>query len=314
MPPIKDDDKPIDTLDIPEANVTVDLTEDSGDEGEQEEAGAEGQQARGEQGRDATGKWAKKKGERGQKNRDQVDFRKENSSLKEEIARMRGEFGGTLQSLRAELDRLNRQPAQQAQGQSQQSTDPHQAKLDEIATALETELELIGRDDKRGYKRYNDLRRQEQMLITEMTLARLESRRAPQQGQQQQQGGLTQAYQMRSQIIQAEHPWMGDQRYAPLIDKIRHVRNSLINVEGLPDTLDTDRQAISQVLARFGGAFGLRAPAAPAERTRRMYEGAPPRGRGQQPDSETEVEVPRELVAGSGLSLTALRGALKGQH
>lgn len=308
---LKDDDKPIDTLDIAEPNVTVDLTDEPGDEGEQEDGG-EGQQARGEQVRDEkTGKWAKKKGERGQRNRDQVDWRKENSTLKEEIARMRGEFGGTLQSLRAELARVQ-QPAQQSGGQ--QGADPFQAKLDEIDKALETELELIGRDEQRGYKRYNELRRQEQMLITQRVLASTQQASQQQQQQAQQQGGLSQAYQMRSQIMQAEHPWMADQRYAPLIDKIRHMRNHLINIEGLPDTLDTDRQAVNQVLGRFGGAFGLRAPAAPAQRTRQMYEGVPPRSAGRQAEQESEVDIPKELVAGSNLSVNALRAALKGQH
>jgi hypothetical protein len=266
-----------------------------------DDGGAE-EQARAPRERDpATGKWKARKQERGRQNRERQEgglraeldarFRRIEDSHREEVAQLRRDLAQA------------RQPAG-----AQPPADPYAGPIGDLNKQINAELKLIEGDPKYGYDRYNELVEKKNELIAERVAMRVAQKNAQQQPQ-----GRPNPYDNRIPFIEAEFPWTRDARYADLARKAGAHRAYLIQFEGRPDTIETDREALMATVARFGAEYGLRAPAAPSQRTRAIYQG-PAAGsgpvRGERP-AETEVEVPRALAAASGLSASALRAALR---
>lgn len=286
------------------STVTVDLEDDDEDEDQEDEGDAEPPRAaKGDkdQPRDkSTGKWTQKKQERQREHKERTAWREEKAAFERRMADERAAYQRQL----AELTARAAAPAQQ-----QTPSDPYEAKLNEIEAAMEAELKLIEADESRGLKRYNQLRRDEQRTLIEQATAkqqqaqRVAQAAAPQRNTQ---------YDARKPFIESEFPWTMDPRMADLNKKAWTYRSYLIEVEGRPDTIDTDREALSHIQAQYGGNYGLRAPARPSRETRERYvrpaSGGPPEREGSRP---SRMEIPSHLVEGSGLDAAALARALK---
>ena len=306
MPPKNDDDR-LD-LDTPvEPSLKVDLTEDDDDEGREERGGGDDEKTpvdSGEKVRDpATGNWSSKKQAKGKDFKDKSAWKSEKADYDRRFADMEARNRQEISDLRAQIQQAQQRPA------PGQPTDPYASAIGDVRKQLKSELELIERDDKRGYDRYNELREREGELIAQRTYAKMREQDRGQQPQNQ-----NQPYQARREFLASEHPWINDPRNKGLTEKAWLIRQQLIGLDGRPDTLDTDREALSQAVARFGADYGLRVPAAPSPRTRQLYQGPAagdlPRRNGPSPE-ETEVDVPRGLAAASGLTAEGLRRALR---
>lgn len=303
MPPKSEaveEEKPDLGVEVEDPNVTVDLSAEDEDEGEGERT-VEGGEPAGDRQRDpVTGKWSKKKNERGRENREAKNWRAEKAELESRLQRQEAEANRRFQELQQQIQQSQRQ---QPTGQPQ---DPFAAAMADIDGQLAAELQLIEKDNSRDYKRYMALQEKRSELIAERTWARKDAERQRQQPAQQQD-----TYAVRRQLLQGEHPWLYQPHMKDLADKAWAIRNSLITLEGRPDSIETDREALSAAVARFGGQYGLRAPAPPSTRTRNLYA-APVSGTGPNRGAPmTEIELPKALVNGAGLSPAALRAALR---
>jgi hypothetical protein len=301
MPPIeKEPEQDIERIEKPDTgSVTIEAPEeDDRDDGdEQPPAAAKG--ADGQQPRDKTGKWAERKAARATDHREKKAWQVEKEALERRITEERATYARQLAEAEARA-------AARSHQQAAAPSDPHDAKLADIGAAIEAELKLIQADDTRSITRYNELRRQEQEAIVDKKMALFAK---GQQAQQQQQP--RNPYDARIPIIESEFPWLTDTRYAAMAKKAASYRNMLIDVEGRPDTLDTDREALAHIQAQFGSAYGLQPPVRPAPATRAAYarpgsSNAPGRDGGP-----TAIEVPSELVNGTGLSQAQIFAALK---
>lgn len=245
------------------------------------------------------GTWAEKKAARGKSRKEESAWQKEKADYERRFTQMREEQERTARLLREELDGIRRQSSN---GQQQ---DPIAAQLSDIERQLEQELALIEKDENRGYKQYNLLRRQEQKLITMQAIAERDIQAARNQPQRSQYDG-------RVPIIEAEYPWLQDQRYAPLAKRAMAYRQYLIQVQNKPDTLETDREALSYAQATFGPEYGLNPPPArPTQRTRDLYGGPGSRGIPSRGEEEDEVIDLGEMGRGHGLSPRALAAAVR---
>lgn len=242
--------------------------------------------------RDGKGRWAAKKAERAKNHQELIRLRGEHESTLAELAR-----------LQAERDNWQRQPAPvQQQPQNQQPrVDPVDRELNEINAALEAELALLERDVNRSPKRYNDL----QDRKMEIRMARMIAQSVrPQQAQQQ--GGVAPEYAARYEMLTSEFPWIADPspQYNGVRQQIKSYIRHLKEGMGRPDTIDTDREAVTHIAAQNGinvrrpQARGAGAFATPASR------GAPTERNGQR-----AVKIPSQLAAGSGLSVQQLAQA-----
>jgi hypothetical protein len=302
----QDEEKPDLGIPVEDPNITVDLTEN--DDEEPEEL-LEGGQPKGkeepERTRDpVTGKWSGKKRERGQNKREETNWRTEKTALEAQMKRQQDDSDRRFRELQARVDQSMRQaPAAGV------PTDPFANAIGDIQKQLAAELQLIEKDNARDYTRYMELQDKKNELIAERTWARKNAQQQAQPAPQQD------AYAVRRTFLHSEHPWLQDPRMSDLANKAWAIRNNLVQVEGRPDTLETDREALSQALARFGGEFGLRVPAPPSQRTRQIYAAAPASQTGPYRGSEPqEIEIPRHMVNGSGLDERALRAALRSRE
>lgn len=291
-------------------NVTIDLDQEEEDPGEDQRAAGDGpgtEEPR-ERTRDPkTGKWSQKKRERGAERREFDEWRKNRPNFEAQSKQMREDFQRQMQAMQMRLDNALRQPAPPQQQQQQQ--DPFTQKFADLDAQMEAELRLIEADPKRDYKRYNELRRQESRLAAQHAVWQDRQANAQRPQQQQQRN----PYAGREPIIESEFPWTMNPANAELCKRAAAIKQYLVSVEERPDTLDTDREALTQAVARFGAQYGVSGPpAGPSERTRSMYAGpgqrtAPRRGSG----GPRELTVPRALLNGSGLSPSALAAAMR---
>lgn len=287
-------------LEDPDAEDTkVSLEEPEADESDKDEDEPEEKAAKGEDGqpRKKDGTWAAKKAERAKDRKAAKAWETERADYDRRLSQVREESDRNVRGLREELDRLR----QQGQGQG---SDPFASALSGLDKQLDQELKLIEADANHGYGRYRELNDERNRVIARMEYARLraeDAKNAPQRG----------PYDSRVPIIESEFPWTADRQYAQLAQKAMAYRNYLIQVEGRPDTIETDREALATTQSRFGAEFGLRPPpAAPSQRTRSLY--APPPSRGtpnrQPPPREVDLGV---LGQGTGLSPDKLAKAVR---
>lgn len=246
------------------------------------------------------GTWAEKKAERGRDRKAAKAWETEKADYERRLSQMREEQDRTTRQMREEMDRI----ARLASGPQQQQ-DPVAAQLSDVERQLEQELALIEADVNRGYKHYNQLRRQEQKLITMQAIAERDAqaaRNAPQRS----------PYEGRVPIIEAEFPWLQDRRYEPLAKRAMAYRNYLIQVQNKPDTLDTDREALTYAQTTFGAEYGITPPPArPTQRTRDLYAGPPSRGTAPRGDRDIPEEVDLgPMGQGHGLSPRTLARAV----
>lgn len=296
--PSNDDDETKVRLDEPDEDADDDAGK--GDDEDKLVAAAVGKKP-GEQPRKRDGKWAEKKAERGRERREAATQR-EKAESEQRINRIQADADRRFKQLTEEFDRFR----QTAAGGPSQRQDPFDAKLSDIERQLDQELQLIETDANRGYKHYNQLRRQEQELITQRSIATHLSERARAESQRP-----ADPYAYRRPIVASEFPWTDDPRYNDLSKKAAAYREYLINVENKPDTLDTDREALTTTVARFGAEFGLRPPpAAPSQRTRGLYQGPASRGVADRRAAPQEVDL-GELGRGTGLSARSLAAAVR---
>lgn len=290
--------------DEPETKVNLDDAEDKDDDRDDDDQEPEPKAAKGDQPRTKKGTWAEKKKTRGEDRKAAKAWETERADYDRRFKRMQEDNDRTTRQFREELDRMR------SQGQQGQQRDPLDNKLDDVAKQIEQELSLIENEPNRGYKRYNELRREEQRLIS--TQAIMQHAAAT---QRQQQAQPRDQYAARRPIIESEYPWVADDNFRELAQRARAYREYLINVGDdrgrRADTIDTDREALSYVQAHFGPEYGMRPPpAAPSQRTRGLY--APPASRGlpnRQPERR-EVDL-GSLGVGHGLSPQALARAVK---
>src|SRR5678815_1696010 len=151
------------TIESPnEEKVKIDLEPEDKDDGDDEPPRAA--KGDGEQVRDPkTGQWSQKKRERAQDNRAKKAWEVERESMERRLSEERASYERRIKEVEDRIARSSQPQGQQA--------DPFDAKLADIEAQLEAELKLIESDDKRGYKRYNELRRQEQEALVDKKLA-----------------------------------------------------------------------------------------------------------------------------------------------
>ncbi len=203
------------------------------------------------------------------------------------------------------IDAMARQPAPAAGGG--QPANPFTTQMTDLEAQLDTELKLIEADPKRDYKRYNELRRQEQRLVI-----REENWRAQQGQRPQQQQAQRNPYEARQPFIESEFPWTMDPNNGELCKKAASYKQYLVNVMERLDTIDTDREALNWAATTHGARYGIQAQAAPpSQRTRDMYQGPGQRGAPRRGGGPREVTVPKALLNGSGLSAAAIADALR---
>lgn len=282
--------------DEPNSKVDLDAAEDepADDEDEQEQA-AKGE----ERPRRKNGTWAAKKKERGEERKAASTWKAEKDEYDRRFKQLREETDRSVRQMREELDRVRA-------SNGTQQRNPIDGKLDDIGKQIERELSLIENDANRGYAEYNKLRREEQRLISTQVMM---EHAAEQQRQQQSQP--RDQYAARRPIIESEYPWIADDQYRELAQRARAYREYLIQVERKPDTIDTDREALSHVQAHFGSEYGLRPPPAPpTQRTRGLYAPPPSRGTPQRGPERREVDL-GPLAQGHGLSAQALARAVR---
>lgn len=295
-------------------NVTIDLDEreDPDDEegGDREPAAASSDRGPTERVRDPkTGKWAQKKRERGEDRRAAQSWRTEKTQFEQRLKTMQEQSERQMREMQLRLDNALRAPAP---GQQQVPADPFAAPLADVQQQLAAELKLIEKDPAYGYERYMALQDKKAELIAQRTWARnsaANERRAPQQQPQ------NNRYAAREPIIESEYPWTMDQNNADLVKKAVAYKQYLVAAEGRLDTIDTDREALTWAATKFGAQFGIQPPpAGPTQRTRDFYAGPAQRTAPRRGDAPAgQIEVPRALVNGSGLSPAALARAIRGE-
>lgn len=292
------------------ATVKIDLQEpddDADDEGGENEppraARGDEKPPKGSEGmvRDkVTGQWTKKKQERGRLHKENLSLKGEKEALERRIAESEAAYQRRFAEMEARMAR-SQQPAQ-----TQQTADPHAAKLADLNKQIEAELRLIETDEKRGYERYNELQEMRTAAVVARELAQFQAKQPAQQPQTPRG-----PYDARAPFIQAEFPWTEDPRCKPLNEKAWKYREYLIHVEGRPDTIDTDREALAHIQAQFGAGFGLQPPARPTQQQRNGYIRPPATGGGGTRQAPRAIELPRVLTEGTGLSPESLRAALR---
>lgn len=292
-------------------NVTIDLDEEPDDDEPDRGAASGGEgdnEPRAERTRDPkTGKWTDKKRERGKERREFDEWRKNRPNYEAQMRQIREDSARQLRDMQMRLDNALRQPVPQ---QQQQAADPFTQKFADLDAQMEAELRLIEADPKREYKRYNELRRQESRLAAQHAVWQDRQQQQAQRPQQPQRN----LYAGREPIIEAEYPWTMDPTKGELTKRAAAYKQYLVSVEGRPDTLETDREALTTIASRFGAQYGVQAPAAaPTARTRELYavpgsRTAPRRGPG---GGGGEITIPRALANGTGLSPGALARALR---
>ena len=290
-------------------NITVDLDAEPEDGDDRATEGDRSDdEPRGERVRDPkTGKWAQKKRERGVDRREAQNWRQEKATYEQRLKTATDESQRQIREMQMRMDNLMRQPAPGAQSGGQ-AANPFAAQMTSLEAQLDTELKLIEADPKRDYKRYNELRREEQRLVI-----REENWRA-QQGQQQRQQAPAAAnpYAARQVFIESEYPWTMDPSNADLCKKAAAYKQYLVNAEGRLDTIDTDREALNWAATKHGAAYGITAaPAAPSQRTQQFYAGPGQRTAPRRQGSPREITVPKALLNGSGLSAASIADALR---
>lgn len=304
-----DDENLIDaTPEVPPDTTRIDISEDEPEGGDEEQRGEAPIAAAGERQRDdKTGQWSRKKGEKARQKREQIDYNAERAQW----ARDREQMSSSLAELRGRIEQMSRQPAP---GQQSQQQDPIASEMASVDQQILAELKLLESDPKHSTERYLKLQRRSMELVVANALR-------SQQGQQRQQPEQRSPYAARREILAGEHPWMNDPRNNPLSQRAFARRQYLIEGEGRPDTIETDREALSWAVANFGADFGLRQPAAPTPRTRAAWQapGFRDQGRGRErDDGYDEVDVPNTLLRGSGLDAQTLgrvvREAVRGER
>lgn len=288
-------------------NVTIDLDQEEEDPSEDQRAAGDRSEPEEPRTRDPkTGKWTDKKRERGKERREFEEWRKNRPNLEAQTKQMQANFDRQMQAMQMRLDNALRQPAPAPQQQQQQ--DPFTQKFADLDAQMEAELRLIEADPKRDYKRYNELRRQESRLAAQHAVWQDRQANAQRPQQQQQRN----PYAGREPIIESEFPWTMNPANAELCKRAAAIKQYLVSVEERPDTLDTDREALTQAVARFGAQYGISAPpAAPSDRTRSFYAGPGQRTSPRRGGGPRELSVPRTMLNGAGLSPAALAAALR---
>lgn len=285
-------------------NVTINLDEPEEDEDDEKPVAAKSDKPA-ERVRDPkTGKWVEKKNERAADHKAKKAWETDREQLTQQWERRIQEVQQQGERRVAELEaRMARETRQTG------VADPHDQKILDLETQITSELKLIETDEKRGYERYNALRRAEQEAVLDKKLA------AFAKGQQvMQQTQKPDPYAARVPIIESEFPWIANPAMKDLAAKARAYADYLIRFEGRPDTLDTDREALSHTQAQFGGAYGLQPPARPTQAQRNGWARPASNGiPGATNGKARMIELPAANLEGSGLSAEALRRALAGE-
>src|SRR3990172_4102620 len=252
------DDKPTpeNTSEADETKVRLDVADD--DDGDDDDKTPDDKPQADGQPRKKDGTWAARKAERATDRRAAKAWETEKQDYDRRLRQVQENSDRTVRQLREDMERLSKQT--QGQGAPQ---DRFTAEIVDIRKQLAAELKLIETDDARGYDRYNELQERKNELIADRRIA------ADREAQKQNQPHRSQ-YDNRAPFIESEYPWVTEQRYAPMAVKAAAYKNYLVNVEGRPDTLDTDREALAHIQAKFGAEFGMRVPAPPSPRTRSL--------------------------------------------
>lgn len=262
---------------------TVTLTPDDATPNEEPE-----QQAKTERTRKPDGTWAKKKEVRQNAIKDNEEFRKSTSELGDLIRGMSEKSSRDIAALVTAL-----RPQQQAQVAPEVTALEDQ--ITQVSQLMKAELAKIaaGGDEAEYYK----LDRKRLSLI-----ARAEGAQAGWGKQPQQDSGLPPELAARLVQLHQEFPELAGH------GKWNQVAKSLREgylAAGHPDSLTTDRLAVQQAAQMLG--LGQRA-APPSQRTRQAY-GSPPTS-GRNGTNKRSMTIPRNLIAGSGLTEAQIAEAL----
>lgn len=290
----------ITTPDLQPLEVSVDDIDDADEptEAQAKEAGL----TKDKGARDAKGRWSEKKAERGENRR---RLRDDHEDLKGKYTAMEAKLASLEEGSRREREtflaalaagRGNQQGGQQSQQQT--ATADIDGQIKDVNQQLQSELELLARDNNRTIDRYNALNEKKIELIAD--------RRAMAKGwgaQQQREQGPTVNPVHSARIVQleVEFPWIHTNPKAA--QQVGTYRRTLMEA-GRADNIETDREACAHV-ARV---FSISRSAAPSQRTQQAFGGAPSGARGGPGPKRMQID-PR-LVQGSGLSQSQLASAL----
>lgn len=303
MPKEDTEDQDVERLEPPsQAEQTVKLDMEPPDKGDDDDDDDKPLAAKGGEQKDRardpkTGKWTERRQERKERFKADKAIEAERQSFERRLSEERAVFQRQIAELAAKAAQPGRAPA----------ADPFDAALKDIDAQLEAELELIGADEKRGYTRYNQLRREEYKLV-----AKKEAADVLKAQQDQQRAQPRDQYASRAPIIESEYPWTMDPRYNELTARARSYKMYLTGSLKRPDTLDTDREALSHAVAEWGAEYGLLQPARPTSAQRNGYVrpgpgSAAPRENGQ----SRYLELPSHVMSDTGLSPEQIRTALR---
>lgn len=284
------------------ANTKIDLSEpDERDDDDEDDkpVAAKGAQAPKMERDKITGKWTQKRQEKDRKFKESKAVADANAAWERRLQEVQATQDRRIAEVEARFAR--QQPV------TGQPADPHEAKLRDIDRQIASELKLIEADEKHGYENYMKLQEARSEAIFDKKLAIFQKGQEATRQQQR-----PDPYAGRVPIIESEYPWTNDPRYKELAIRAQSYKQYLVGALRRPDTLDTDREALSHAVAEWGQEYGLRQPARPTMAQRTSYV-RPGNGAAAGRDNGPRyVELPGAMqIERTGLSSEQLRRALR---
>lgn len=304
MVPKEEESEDIERLEPPsdQAPTKIDLTppEEGDDDDDAPPVAAKGAGDKME--RDVTtGKWTQKKQERQRDFKEKKAWQVEKDAMERRMSDERAAYERRFAEVEARV-------ARSAPG-AKQEVDPHEAKLADVNAQIDTELELLAKDEKRTYERYNNLRLEQYKVVAKQEAALAVKAAGIINANNNRQG----PYEARRPIIESEFPWTADPNFKELSGRAFAYKQYLVGFQGRPDTLDTDREALAHAQAEFGGQYGLRVAARPTQQQRDGYaRPGPGAAAGPRDSRPRSIEIPASMsIESAGLSREALAAALR---
>lgn len=245
--------------------------------------------------RDKAGKWTDKKATRQNAIRDNEEFRNTAKELRETVKALEERSSRQMTELIAAL-----RPAPAAQGPAPEVT-RIETDIATVTEAMKAALGDISRDVPGAEDKYYKLQdRRTELIADRRALTQGWGKQVP----QQQQPGMSPSEAAEYVQIQAEFPELdGNEKWSKVAGAFR---TGLLRA-GHPPNIATTRLAIQQAAQQLGIASRAQAP---SQRTRQAY-GAPA-GAGRTPNGKAArtMQIPRNLIAGSGLTEAQVAEAL----
>ena len=243
-----------------------------------------------------TGQWTKKKNERQNAIKDNEELRRSHSELRDLVKGLEERSSRQMTELIAAL-----RPQPQTPAGPPPEVQAIESQIEGIMAQQKAVLQEIAADKPGAEEKYYKLDRQRLALIARAEGA---AQGWGKKEVQQERSGLSPEQAARYAVIQQEFPdFDGNEKWSKVAGAFRR---GLLEA-GHPDNLATDRLAIGQAARQLG--IGPRA-APPSERTRQAYGGPPAGGRAPAARGQRSMQIPENLIKGSGLSRQQVAEAL----